>query len=197
MDPLSILGAAASVITVVELCTESLNSLLGLQNRYTNADLTIRLLITQLRTLRTALSQISEWIITNLDTIPYHVQTDLAMSLDGCKFLIEGLNDRLSHFEYDENKALNVRKKAQLLWGEKERTDFLTLLSHNIAALQLLLTAIQWYVVHRECSYGEIPLKSPQSNSIRADYTATKSRKSSGRSVCSGRHILAAVAKGR
>lgn len=152
MDPLSILGAAASAITVVELCTESLNSLLRLQYRYTNADLTVRLLITQLCTLRTALSQISEW---NVDTVPHHVQTDLDMSLDGCKFLIQGLNDHLSRIEYDENKALSVRKKAQLLWGEKERTDFLTLLSHNIAALQLLLTAMQWYVAHRECSHAQ------------------------------------------
>ena len=144
MDIFSILGAGASVITIVELCTESLNSLLRLQNSYKNADLTVRLLITQLCTLRTALSQISEWITTSADTISHRIQNDLAMSLEGCKFLTERLNDRLNRLGYGENKSISVRKKAQLLWGERERTDFLTLLSHNIAALQLLLTAMQW-----------------------------------------------------
>ena len=144
MDVLSILGAGASVITIAELCTEGVNALLQLQNSYTNADLTVRLLITQLCTLRTALSQISEWITRSAGTISHNIQNDLAMSLDGCKFLIEGLNDRLKRLGYGENKALSVRGKAQLLWGEKERADFLTLLSHNIAALQLLLTAMQW-----------------------------------------------------
>ena len=152
MDPVSILSAAASAITVIQLCTKSLDTLRQLQNRYTNADLTIRLLITQLSTLKTALRQISEWITTSVDTVPQDVEVDLAMSLDGCRFLVEGLNERLGLLEYDKDTSLSLRRKAQLLWGEKERTDFLMLLSHNLAALQLLLTAMQWYVVYRGCS---------------------------------------------
>jgi len=145
MDPVSILGAAASAVTITQLCTEGLNALLLFQKRYKNADLTVRLLITQLSTLRTALSQISEWVESRVHDALTHVLSDLTTSLDGCRFLIETLNDRLSRLEYNRHKALSMRRKAQTIWGEKERSDFLSLLSHNIAALQLLLTAMQWY----------------------------------------------------
>lgn len=145
MEPISILGAAASAITVVQLCTQSLNSLLRLQKRFRNADLTVRLLVTQLSTLRTALNQISDWVDKSVHGALSRILPDLNMSLDGCRFLIETLNDRLSRLEYDEDTALSMRKRAQTVWDEKERTEFLTLLGHNISALQLLLTAMQWY----------------------------------------------------
>lgn len=144
MDPGSILGAAVSVTTVVQMCTESLNWLLQLQNKYKNVDITVQLLITQLSTLRTALSQISEWVASGVHDVPPHIQTDLATSLGGCGLLIETLNSHLSRLDYEESKSLSMRKKARVLWGEKERADFQTLLGHNIAALQLLLTAMQW-----------------------------------------------------
>ncbi|KAL8641515.1 MAG: hypothetical protein Q9228_001678 [Teloschistes exilis] len=76
------------------------------------------------------------------DTDP-RVLSDLALSLDGCKTLIKSLVDRLHRLEYNEAKVLGMRKRVQVIWGEKERTDFLTLLNHNVAALQLFLTAIQ------------------------------------------------------
>ena len=145
MDPVSILGAAASAASVVQMCTDSVTSLLRFQTKYKNADLTVRLLITQVSTLRTALSQISEWVEVSVDNCLPHVISDLTMSLDGCRLLIETLNDHLSRLEYNTDKAFTMRKKAQTIWGERERTDFLSLLSHNIAALQLLLTAMQWY----------------------------------------------------
>ena len=145
MDPVSILGAAASAASIVQMCTESVTSLRQLQKRYKNADLTVRLLITQMSTLKTALSQISEWVEVSVDTCLPHIISDLTTSLDGCKLLIETLNDRVSRLEYDKDKVFTMRKRAQTIWGEKERTDFLSLLSHNIAALQLLLTVMQWY----------------------------------------------------
>ena len=144
MDPGSILGAAVSVTTVVQMCTESLNWLLRLQNKYKHADTTVRLLVTQLSTLRTALSQVSEWVNSGVHHIPPHIETDLATSLSGCGFLIETLNNHLSRLEYEEYKLLSTRKKARVLWGDRERAEFQTLLGHNIAALHLLLTAMQW-----------------------------------------------------
>ena len=150
MEPISIIGAAASISAIVELCTNSLGNLSRLQKKYKHADLTLQLLITQICTLKTALSQISEWITNNVHTIPPSVQKDLLMCLDGCAFLVEALNDRLASSENSKDKALGFRKKAGFLWGEKERAEFLTLLDHNVTALQLLLTAIQWFVWYIE-----------------------------------------------
>ncbi|KAI9701581.1 MAG: hypothetical protein M1836_001637 [Candelina mexicana] len=142
MEPISVLGAAASAITVVQLCTDSLEALFQLRDKYKNADLTVRLLITQLSTLRTALSQISEWVNDSVHDATSELVLDLTTSLDGCRFLMETLNDRLKCLESDDAKPLTMRKRTLMIWREKERTDFLALLGHNIAALQLLLTAM-------------------------------------------------------
>ena len=57
---------------------------------------------------------------------------------------MEHLNQRLSYLNFGEAKPMSLLDKARVIWGENERTEFLTLLGHNIAALQLLLTAMQW-----------------------------------------------------
>lgn len=145
MEPGSILGAAASAATVIELCTDSLNALLRLQRKYKNADLTARLLLTQLSTLRAALSEISNWLDNGRHSCLASVFTDLTTSLDGCKYLIEHLNQRLSDMNFGKAKPMSFLDKTRAIWGENERTEFLALLGHNIAALQLLLTAMQWY----------------------------------------------------
>ncbi|KAK4696321.1 hypothetical protein P7C71_g1573, partial [Lecanoromycetidae sp. Uapishka_2] len=145
MEPVSILGAAASAATVVQLCTTGLQSLTRLQHKFSNADLTVRLLITHLSTLRTALGQICEWVEKHAKLSLKNVLPDLTASLDGCKFLIETLNDRLDSLAYDDIKGFGMLKKTRMIWAEKERQSFSTLLGHNIAALQLLLTAMQWY----------------------------------------------------
>ncbi|KAI9766846.1 MAG: hypothetical protein M1835_007132 [Candelina submexicana] len=124
MEAISVLGAAASAITVVQLCTDSLEALFQLRDKYKNADLAVRLLITQLSTLRTPLRKISEWIAVYL--------------------LTETLNDRLKCLESDDGKPLTMRKRTLMIWREKVRTDFFTLLGHNIGTLQLLLTSMNW-----------------------------------------------------
>ena len=144
MDPCSILGAAASAAAVVEMCTDSLNALLRLQRKYKTSDLTARLLLTQLSTLWAALKEVSHWLDNGRHSCLARVFTDLTTSLDGCRCLIEHLNQRLGHLNRGKAKPMNLLDKTRAVWGESERTECLTLLGHNIAALQLLLTAMQW-----------------------------------------------------
>lgn len=144
MDPATAIGLAGSVISIIDVCTRSLNSLMNIQARYQQADLAVRLLLTQLSTLRAAISQISEWISSSYDPFPSTLQVDLEMSLSGCKVLIETLSGYLTSREWDRDVKLNAWQKTQYLWQENERQNFQTLLSHQIAALQLFLTALQW-----------------------------------------------------
>ncbi|KAG8529514.1 uncharacterized protein KY384_006151 [Bacidia gigantensis] len=143
MELVSLLGAAASAITVVQLCADCLHRLGRLKDRYKNADLSLRLLATQLSTLLTALRQISRLIDDSQRDIISQIVPELITSLDSCKLLIETLNNRLARLELSVDKGLTFRKKTQALWGERERSDFSNLLGHNVAALQLLLTALQ------------------------------------------------------
>ncbi|KAL8832348.1 MAG: hypothetical protein Q9170_004918 [Blastenia crenularia] len=143
MEPISVFGAAISAATVVQLCTEGITSLFNLQKRYSNADLTVRLLITQLSTLRSALGQVSAWMEKAPPQTDPLVLSDLSLSLDGCKALMETLNERLQCLEHSDGKVMGARRRAQIVWGEKERDGYLNLLNHSIAALQLFLTAIQ------------------------------------------------------
>ena len=77
MDPGSMLGAAASAATVLEMCTDSLNALLRWQRKYKNADLTARLLLTQLSTLRAALSEVANWLDNGRHSCLARMFTDL------------------------------------------------------------------------------------------------------------------------
>lgn len=144
MDPISVTGLAVSVVTIVDRVAKSINSLHTLRIRYSNADLTTRLLIGQLSTLKAALSEISRWITGSLADAPRHEQLtlDLMNSIEGCEILLTLLDDHISSFQRNEN--LSVRDKARLLWGENASNQYQTLLNNQINALNLFLLALQW-----------------------------------------------------
>jgi hypothetical protein len=145
MDPVSAIGLTAAVISSIDACTRGFTPLLSLQSRYQQTDLTIRILLTQLSTLKAALVQISEWIHKIHDAFPYDHVLDLHISLDGSKFLVDTLHDRLVSFEREENDHTSPWQKTRFLWEERERATFQTMLNHQITALNLFLTALQWY----------------------------------------------------
>lgn len=143
MDPASIIGIAGALLGMIDVCTRSLNALLNLRTRYQQAELAIRLLLTQLSTLKAATFQISEWITTSLHVLPPYLQADLNISLSGCKVLLEALSNFLTTSD-DGDDTLNIWRKSQFLWEESDRLNFQTNLNHQVAALHLFLTAIQW-----------------------------------------------------
>ena len=71
MDPISIIGLAGSIVSIVDVVTKSLKTLNELRLHRLEADLTLTLLITQLGTLKAALGQIAEWINSCLAADPH------------------------------------------------------------------------------------------------------------------------------
>lgn len=144
MDPISVVGLAASLVTIVDMVAKSINSLHTLRTKYSTADLTIRLLIGQLGTLKAALNQISEWITSSLVDVPRHEQLvlDLMNSIEGCEVLLSLLNDNISSLRKNEN--LSVLVKARLVRRENILHEYLSLLDNQVNALNLFLTALQW-----------------------------------------------------
>ena len=144
MDPISVIGLTTAIVTIVDKFAKSINSLHALQATYANADLTVRLLVGQLSTLKAALGQICEWITGSFVDMPQSDQLmlDLINSIEGCEILLSLLNDRISSFE--RNEKLGVLGKARLLWGENNLNQYLSLLDNQVNALNLFLTALQW-----------------------------------------------------
>ena len=144
MDPITVIGLTTAIVTIVDKFAKSINSLHALRATYSNADLTVRLLVGQLSTLKAALDQICEWITGSFVDVPRHEQLmlDLANSIEGCEVLLSLLNDRINSFGQNEN--LGVLGKARLLWGESSLNQYLSLLGNQVNALNLFLTALQW-----------------------------------------------------
>ena len=147
MDPISAVGLTASLLKTVDAIAKSISSLVDLQSSYKRADLTVSLLIGHLATLKAALRQICEWRTVSLVAVPHHEQllSDLNVSIEGCMVLLSILDDRIGLCQQYENKGLKIRGKARLLWGEHDTNQYLTHLNNQIIALNLLLTALQWY----------------------------------------------------
>lgn len=83
---------------------------------------------------------------SNLVDNPRHQQLvhDLKTALDCCEVVILVLDERLYALRRREDNGLDVLSRAQFLWDEKSMNDYLNLLNHQINALNLLLTALQW-----------------------------------------------------
>ena len=150
MDPLSVLGAAGAVVGIIDVATRSINSLRRLQQQWSGADLTVSLLVGQLNTLNAALNQISEWMSTSLETVPQHHQLtiDLDASLESCKTLILFIDSHLSRLEWDDTNTLSLESKFRALLKDQSITDCVNHLHGQIAALNLLLTALNWLVAY-------------------------------------------------
>ncbi|KAL8989856.1 MAG: hypothetical protein Q9169_008264, partial [Polycauliona sp. 2 TL-2023] len=61
MDPASILGLIATAGTIANAITKTIRDLSDLRAQYTDANVRIRLLIKELSTVKSSLSQINDW----------------------------------------------------------------------------------------------------------------------------------------
>lgn len=145
MEVVTILGAAASVATVIEVSASCINKLLDLRAKYKVSNMNVQVSVAQLSTLKAALTQISAWTCEDPELIPYHLGTDLRLSLNSCQTLVDGLNDYLSQIRTDGTTTLSFSRKAKFLLNGREWTHLQTLLSHQISAIQLFLITMQWY----------------------------------------------------
>lgn len=147
MEFASVLGIAASAANIIELSTSCISSLQALRASYKISELNVQVSVTQLSTLKAALMQISAWQREGTESFPPHLGMELNLSLHSCKTLIDSLNDQLNPLRVDQSsRTLSFRGKAKFLWKEREWTNLQTLLNHQISAIHLFLTTMQWYI---------------------------------------------------
>lgn len=149
MDPITIIGTVGAVANIVDLIDKTLASLWTLHDNWKNADFTILSLISQLGSLKAALNKISEWISSDLDGNPQHHQLiiDLEDSITCCKMLIKSMDARLSKTGWNSENKLDIGSRIRILFEDKAINNFQMFIDRQTSALQLLLTACNWYVV--------------------------------------------------
>ena len=148
MDPVSAIGSAGAVVGLIDVATRTLSYLRTLQQQWKLADLTLNLLIGQLSTLNAALDQISQWISTSLPFDQQHHQLvmDLGNALESCKALLICIDDHISALRWNENESLTFQSKARAILRDQNMKDLLNHLNNQSGALNLLLTALNWFV---------------------------------------------------
>ncbi|CAG8960659.1 hypothetical protein HYFRA_00013538 [Hymenoscyphus fraxineus] len=145
MEPVSIIGLVGSIAGISNIIGKALGRLIKLQSKFSDSSVTISLLIGQFTTVKAALDQIGPLLKSNHAKKPQHEQLvlDLQISLDGCKLLIQVIEERIIHLSRDETgKELNLKGKIEFLWMESELNGFTTLLNNQTTALNLLVSVL-------------------------------------------------------
>lgn len=148
MEPISIFGLLSTAGTLASAITLTIKSLSDLRDKYKDADVRIRLLIGELSTVKSALTQISDWTHYLDET---HRQADvvegLSVSLEGCQLalnsLAEEVHSLLGGVSAESGMSLGFRIRARYTWNESSLKDHEGRLHAQVAALQLLLQAVQ------------------------------------------------------
>ena len=148
MEPISVIGLLSTAGTLASAITVTIKSLSDLRGQYKDADLRIRLLIGELSTVKSALTQINDWTHYLDDT---HQQSDvvagLKVSLEGCQLALDALAEEVQSLlggAIPDSRSMSFRMRTRYVWSESSLKDHESRLRAQIAALQLLLQAVQW-----------------------------------------------------
>ena len=158
MEPVSIIGLLATAGTLASTITITIKNLSELRSQIKEADVRIRLLISELSTVKSALTQINDWTHYLDET---HNQVDvvegLKVSLEGCQLALDALREEVnillggSILGSSVNAGLRIR--TRYAWNESSLKEHEGRLHTQIAALQLLLQAVQWQIFNFHVVY--------------------------------------------
>jgi hypothetical protein len=144
-NPITIIGTAGALANITQLVTQMITAIRELQSDWKDADLTFLSLMGQLSSLRLALTKIEEWMALEAGA-HYQLVMDLDDSIRCCNILLAKLQELVGSLQQKQNSALNLQSKIRLVFGKKNIDDIQKLLEHQTNALNLLLTACNWYV---------------------------------------------------
>jgi hypothetical protein len=141
-------GLAAGISSVITIVSKTILSLNTARLKYSEADLSVELLVGQLYTVRTALNQVQAFVQESFVDDGQHEDfaTDLFVAVEHCKLLVQHIDNQISRLEWLPGEHLQTAGKARLLLEERILRDHMILLNNQISALNLCLTAFKWWV---------------------------------------------------
>jgi hypothetical protein len=153
MDPISILGVASASAQIAQFIAQTIQGLYTLRGKFKDADMTIRLLIAQLSTIRTAVSQLRDWAKGNSSDSPKETEymNGLEVALEGCQAAMEVLAEEIEELVAGSaargdpaSFSLAFMAKAKFVWSEDTMKIHQDRLHAQVQALNLLLQASHW-----------------------------------------------------
>lgn len=150
MDPASAFGVVSGAFQVVHLITQTAAGLWSLRDKYIHADLTIRSLVGELTTIKSAITQLDDWDRLNRARVTAeHNEYDegLNVALDGCRVIMDVLFEEvvtLTRGTAGQDTGLGFSTRMKVIWNEDVMRGHQDRLRSQVVALQLLLQACQW-----------------------------------------------------
>ncbi|KAL5360319.1 hypothetical protein BJX96DRAFT_150111 [Aspergillus floccosus] len=150
MDPVSAFGVVSGAFQVAQIITQTAAGLWSLREKYAHADLTIRSLVGELTTIKSAITQLDDWArLQNTQSAAEYTEyyEGLNVALDGCRVVMDVLSDEVASLTRgtagtDANIGFGTRLRA--MWNEDVMRGHQERLRSQVVALQLLLQACQW-----------------------------------------------------
>jgi hypothetical protein len=190
MDPLSLIGGISAAGAIIAAIATTVQNLYDIRGRYDEADLTIRLLIVELNTIKAALIHIQDWAQYSFAGSPTQKELleGFEVSLEGCKMAMDVLAEEVARL-VSKNPFIQRTQYAWNAAGMKEHQDRLR---SQVAALHLLLQAAHWLVyVSSEREFFFLTSHLVQSNRYSAKIAAAAPGKSQDYPEGHRRHIHA------
>jgi hypothetical protein len=152
MDAVVITGLAATAVEISGLIGSTIQGLHSLKGKFQDADVTIRQLISQLSTIKGAISQICDWAEFNSDGSPKgpEFMNGLNIALHGCQALMRALSEEVRDLTMLErpldllSSELGTKNNGQVVWNDGAMKHRSMVFGQLQALLQLFLTAGQW-----------------------------------------------------
>jgi hypothetical protein len=155
MDPVSAWGVFTGAIQVVQVISQTIVGLSALRGRYQNADITIRSMIGELSTIKSAITQLHELARYNAAADASHKEYEesLAVALDGCNAIMEVLSEKVAELVnasnapglQNDSAIFTFKARIKVLWNEEMMSGLQGRLHSQLRALNLLLQACQWW----------------------------------------------------
>lgn len=152
MPSMEVFGAVVGAVQLTQVITDTLKALSRLKGQLGNADLTIRSLISELSTMKSAINQIDDLCLHDSDAVNHpEYRQNLSVAVDGCKttmdILLADVSELADSISYDSNANLGLKERLKIVLGDDRMKDNQKSLRDQISALNLLLQAYQWYVI--------------------------------------------------
>ena len=141
------MGAASSIVSIIDIASRCISSLHALQQRWKDADMTVALMMGQISTLKAALEQISQWMHIDANRLLLRSQLimDLELALHSSQLSITFIRDHVTALMRDEYNELTFKSKARSMAQDNMVQQCVKHLNNQTVALNLLLTAFNWY----------------------------------------------------
>lgn len=140
-DPVTILGAASAVVSVINLLTKTIRGISELRSKWNIADLTVSTFEMQLTGLNFALTEIRGWADRNSEDPYYQLPMDLDHCLSHCRLLIGIIDAEIAALRTNEDDQLDIAGRIRILFKTQGLSEAQNMIEHVTRTLGLILGA--------------------------------------------------------